>query len=285
MGTQLLASGFDVKRDLAGDEFGLAALNKTRPDQVRAVHESYLEQGSKALRTHTFAMHREQLARLNLEPAGEQLHASALDSAEQAAEFWAEDRTPPALILGTLGPAAQPDADSERLAKIADGIRTQVSWLAARSDALLLETFSDLPTLESALGAAAQAASDLPIAVSIATAADGTLLGRGDLRQVAELSRQHDVCLLAVNCVNGAMGLHLPLEALREHWAGPLGAWPNAGEADSHESPEEFAERMAGMTVRYELQAVGACCGALPSHLAALSRALGLPTPHNPFES
>ncbi len=285
MGTQLLASGFDVERDLRGSEFGLVALNLSRSDQVQAVHESYLEHGARALRTHTFAAHREQLGQLDLAEDGANVHAAAVLAAREAAEFWREEGAPAALVLGTLGPSLEPGAGPDRRASNAEGIREQVRWLAKDCEAVLFETFSDTPTLEAALEAARSEAPDLPIAVSITTNSAGNLLGHGDLKAVAEVAERHSVDLLAVNCGAGSRALRVPLEQLRDYWSGPLGAWPNAGTAESLESPREFADSLAALASRLDLRAVGACCGALPSHLAALSSALDLPSPRNPLDS
>ena len=285
MGTQLLASGFHVERDLRGSELGLVALNLTRSDQVQAVHESYLEHGARALRTHTFAAHREQLGPLDLTEDGARVHAAAMLAAREAAEFWCEEGAPPAFLLGTLGPSVEPGADPGRLASSAEGIREQVRWLADDCEALLFETFSDVPTLEAALGAARSEAPDLPIAVSVTTNSEGKLYGLGDLKAVADVAQRNSVGLLAVNCGAGSRALSVPLEQLRDYWSGPLGAWPNVGTAESLETPQEFADSLTAIASRLDLRAIGACCGALPAHLAALSCALDLPLPRNPLDS
>jgi 5-methyltetrahydrofolate--homocysteine methyltransferase len=66
IGTQLLDSGFDPERDWLGHEGCCEVLDLTRPEQVRAVHESYLDAGSDLICTNTFGALRSVLERFGL---------------------------------------------------------------------------------------------------------------------------------------------------------------------------------------------------------------------------
>ena len=274
MGTQLIASGFDIERDFLGTPGHVAALALTRPEQVRAIHESYLDAGARAVRTHTFQASATALGRHGLAERAHEIHAEALDAAREAVAAFESERA--AFVLGSIGPAVAPGADATAVAHARADHADQARWLAPGVAALVLETFAEPRALEAALSGAQGSAPDVPRWVSVVASADGSLLADGDLADAAALAVRHDAALLAVNCVELPV-LEPALRTLREHWSGPLGAWPNAGPPDRLAEPEHFAEHLAELAASFDLRAVGACCGSRPAHVAALARALGAP--------
>lgn len=285
MGTQLLASGFDPERDQRGAAQCLAALNLSRLDQVRAIHESWLERGARALRTHTFAAHPSQLAEHGLEAEAEAIHRGAAEAARAAVEFWGESEPGPAAVVASFGPAVAPGADQETLAQVASDLQRQVDWLVDDCDGIVLETFSDVPTLASAVEAVRPGLGDRPLLLSVSCNTEGKLWGRGDLEQVVAIAERGELDLLALNCGTVPLGDFSALRFLRERWSGPLGWWPNAGAPGATVSPEDFAATVSSATREFDLAAVGACCGSLPAHLGALASHLDLPVPTYPLDS
>lgn len=282
VGTQLLVSGFDRVRDLLGDK-GPLALNLTRPEQVRAVHESYLDAGSHWISTNTFAASPADLECQGLSERGDLLVAAAVNAAREAVDAWRGD-VPDARVLGSIGPGWTPDATSpEERAK--DSLELARRLVDGGVDALLLETVTRLDHLRvvyASLRALAET-QGLTVLVSVAFGPDGCLADGATAADVGAWAHGVEPLLLGTNCGRGPDDTERDLTALREHWSGPLTAEPTAGlpaDGDLWSYPVDatsFADRVAPWIERFDLTALGGCCGTSPRYLAAVSDALEFP--------
>ncbi|MEO0631921.1 MAG: homocysteine S-methyltransferase family protein, partial [Planctomycetota bacterium] len=61
----------------------------------------------------------------------------------------------------------------------------------------------------------------------------------------------------------------------------PLGFWPSASTDGSAGDPLAFAQSVAESTRRFDLRAVGGCCGSGPAHIRHLATELGLGGPED----
>jgi 5-methyltetrahydrofolate--homocysteine methyltransferase len=281
VGTQLLVSGFDRERDLLGDK-GPLALNLTRPEQVRAVHESYLDAGSHWITTNTFAASPADLAQQGLSERGDRLVDAAVNAAREAVDAWRGD-VPDARVLGSIGPGWTPDATAAN-ERAADALELARRLVEGGVDGLLLETVTRLDHLRVVYASLRELADRAGLAViaSVAFGPDGRLADGASAADVAAWAKSVEPVLLGANCGRGPDGTERDLAALREHWSGPLAARPTAGLPVGDDlstypvGAEAFADRVAPWIERFDLVALGGCCGTSPRHLAQVSDALGL---------
>lgn len=284
LGTQLLVSGFDAHTDLL-DAGGPEALCATRPEQVRAVHESYLDAGARVLTTNTFGASPRDLAVQGLGSRFEAIAAGAVRAAREAARAWA-DEVPDARVLGALGPGL--DADQRRASDHADAVAPLAERLLELGvDGLVLETATRLDHLAAAYERVlplVRARGGVLVA-SFAFTPKRRLLDGADARAIAAWADAARPDLLAANCGTGPEATAAELADLRAHWSGPLAALPTAGEPAGGDltrfgvDAAAFADAVAPWVERFDLVAVGGCCGTTPRHIAALGDALGLARP------
>lgn len=288
LGTQLMTSGFHPQRDMLGA--GPTALSLTRPEQVRAVHESYLDAGAQWLRTNTFLATPGDLERYGLASRAEELARAAARAALDAADAWRAD-VPDVRVFGAIGPGATPNTTSaqERARDVAQLAR----WLlAAGVDGLVLETMTRLDHIAAVFDALAPLARERgrDVAVSVVVSPQGRLADGATLAEFATWARAAHPLLVGLNCGRGPADSEVHVAELRRHHHGPLAALPTAGlptDPRDHASypvaPHEFGETLAAWVRRHELSAVGGCCGTSPRHIAALADALGRARPWAEF--
>ncbi len=280
IGTQLLDSGFDPERDWLGHEGCCEVLDLTRPEQVRAVHESYLDAGSDLICTNTFGALRSVLERFGLASRRAEIVRAATRAAREAVEAWTTPERPRG-VIGTIGPGLDlPSRGGRDREVLADEYGELAAALAEGGvDILLLETAAD-PIQIATAAQAVRSACGLPLWISLAPDR-GQLVSEFAIADAVSAARDHAPELLAINCGRGPVAAAESLPALREAWAGPLGFWPSASADGSPGNPFDFAEAVAGAARTFDLRAVGGCCGTGPTHIRRLAAALGLPGPED----
>jgi len=285
LGTQLLLSGFDAERDLLGTG-GPQALALTRNEQVRAVHESYLDAGARLIATNTFCATPDDLARQGIGARFETCVDAAVAAAREAVDAW-RDEVPDARVLGSIGPGLAP-RETEVDARAKDATALAERLLERGVDALLLETQIRLDHLGAVVERVAPLARahGAPLVASVAFGPDGTLACGADASAVARWASGAPIDLLATNCGRGPETTAADLERLRAHWDGPLAALPTAGLPERDDDlasypidARAFADAVAPWIERFDLVGVGGCCGTSPRHLAELASALGIERP------
>ncbi len=277
MGTMLHSRGADLRACLD-------ALNLNRPDLVLEIHQAYATAGCDLLETNTFGANSYKLAAVNLQGSLAEVNATGVRLARQAAQESARH----IWIAGSIGPLGVRLAPYGRVRAedATRAFRLQIdALLTAGVDLLIFETFSDLRELRLAVEAAL-ALTDVPLVASLTfTRDDRTLLGDSP-EQAARLLQECGADVIGANCSEGPSQLLRVLQQMHktapEAW---LSAMPNAGWPERSggrilypATPEYFAGyvpafRQAG------LRLLGGCCGTTPEHLAAMRRALDLPSP------
>jgi methionine synthase / methylenetetrahydrofolate reductase (NADH) len=266
-GTSLVAAGVPL-------ESCFDALNLEAPDQVLAVHTSFVDAGSRVIETNTWGANHYKLAQHGL--------ADKLREVNEAGVALA--RTAGVLVAGSIGPLGVRLAPYGRVqpSEAFDAFADQAAALSS-SDFLIIETLVDLAEVEQAVRAA-RAATDLPIVATMSfTRDDRTLLGSTP-EEAAILLASLGVDALGVNCSEGPAQVLRLLTAIRPHAKDiPLVAQPNAG------GPARVAGRLLypatseyfGEHVREFVAAgarfVGGCCGTGPAHIHAMALALASP--------
>ena len=247
--------------------------NLDHPEEISAIHRSYLAAGCGAIKTNTFAVSSE-LAHGDEDGARTILQAACNLAKDAAAPY-------KAFVFGDIGPAPR----SARLSP-GDNYCRQADWLLEEGIShILVET---LPGDEGVAELAAHLKSGCPdsfLMVSFAVDFDGVTrdgrLGRELLEKAASLP---GVDCVGLNCVSGPHHMLEYIKTLSLDGV-TLSVMPNAGyptvlgrRTFFQGKPHYFAEKSAQM-VQHGAVIVGGCCGTTPEHIAALKGQLTQPLP------
>ena len=274
--------------------------NRTHPDTVRQVHESYLEAGADVITANTFATCRHVLDAVGLGDESAAITRRGVELAREALDRVAPGR--PVAIAGSLSntiawvpgtimadPAFLPSPEQE-----ARNYQEMAEALAeAGCDLLLLEMMQE--TNHSIRLMEAAVATGLPVWVGISTsrAADGKMIGwdmaaeeRHNLPRDFEPGPTEPLetiidglCALgpqAVGIMHSSFYSTPPgLDVLFERWGGPVMAYPEALGFDAVTqgsmavAPDDFA-RHCRTWVEQGVQIIGGCCGTTIHHIQAM---------------
>jgi len=260
MGTQIYARGVFI--NACYDELTL-----TRPDLVRSIHEDYLRAGAELITTNSYGANRLRLAGYGLEARLREFNLGAARLARSVAEKRA-------WVGGSMGPLPRRIEPVGPLSfeVVRDVYREQAAALAEGGvDVLLLETFTDLASLEAAFRGARDAC-DLPILPSLVfeVNADGEFTGVTP-EQFAEAATSWGAELIGTNCVNGPQAVITIVERLARTGTLRVSGMPNAGLPEQFEgrtmymaSPEYMAEAARRLVLK-GAAVVGGCCGTTPA--------------------
>ena len=272
------------------DAVWCAAATLSHGDVLRGIHEDYIRAGAHVITANTFASNRNML-----EPAGmgdrvAEINRRAVEIALEARNRAAADH--PVAVAGSMShmvpmvsdsdhrdPDRVPDTD-----RAADNSRELAGLLAEGGvDLIIMEMMSDPALAVPAVQAAAE--TGLPVWVGYS--------GRGtDGGEVAAYARTEMAFTEAVRqilpaggVVAGIMHSNInvtgpALDILREHWSGPLMAYPDSGYFKMPDwqfadiiPPDEFAAQ-ATAWVDSGVQIVGGCCGLGLEHIRSLKAEL-----------
>ncbi len=181
MGTQLMAL------ELSADDFGgerhqgcNEALVLTRPEMVRAIHQSYLAAGADVVETDSFTASRLKLEEFGLGEKTLEINRRAAELAREACDAVSTPQRP-RFVAGSMGPTGMLISSSDpTLSNITFEQLAQIYGEQARAlvdggaDLLLLETMQDLLELNAAVAGirARVRARDAPRADSSSADAD-----------------------------------------------------------------------------------------------------------------
>jgi methionine synthase I (cobalamin-dependent)/5,10-methylenetetrahydrofolate reductase len=261
MGTMLYAKGFFL--NVCYDELVLK-----QPGLVREVHEEYVRAGADILETNTFGANPIKLAGYGLADETERINQAAAALARAAGGTRAS-------VVGAIGPLGvrlEPfgptsHAEAEAL------FRRQVDGLLAGGvDGFVLETFSDLEEIHSALRAV-RAACELPVVTQMTIDIDGSTAYGTRPEDFARQLATWGADVIGVNCSVGPAGVLDAVERMAKVTDRPLSAQPNAGlprdvgdrkiYLASPEYMASYARRMVEAGARF----IGGCCGTTPEHI------------------
>lgn len=266
IGTMLYARG--VPMDICFDE-----INQSRPDLIQQIHEEYVDAGARLIETNTFGANALSLSKYNLEDQAESLNARGVEIARKAAGSRA-------YVAGAVGPAR---GLPHREYTEADQVRVyteQIAALAAAgADAIILETFLRLDDLKRAL-AVCKELCGLPAICQLAVDQYGQTDDGSEVVEAFDQLRTAGADVVGVNCRSGPKGLLDALAPVPLSEGLVLSAFPNAGSpvyVDGRFIYEATPEYFATSALRLRDQGVrliGGCCGTMPEHVQAMSRAL-----------
>jgi len=250
-------------------------LNLVRPEIVLELHSEYIAAGSRMIETNTFGANRLKLGAIGLDRKTRDINRQGAAIARRAAVGTG------VFIAGSVGPLIRVKGEQEELPEqeMLDIYREQTLALAEGGvDLFILETFSDLNQIRSALAAARE--TGLPVIACMAFMEKGRTPGGADAELVARELAAAGADVIGANCGSGTLEMSGNIGRMASATERPLAAFPNSGFPEYMEgryiyraTPEYFADK-ALETVRAGANIVGGCCGTTPEHIRRLAAKL-----------
>ena len=241
-----------------------------RPEEVRRVHEAFVEAGADIIFTNTFGASRLRLDRYGWGDRVLDLNRAAVGLARAASQG-------KALVAGDIGPCGPVAATFRSLSRpeATSTFAEQVEALASSGvDLLAIETISDLEEMEVAVAAARSVAPDLTILASLTFSKSGTLRsGEGPAAAVRALEAM-GVDIVGANCSFGFASLLPICEEMAKATSLPLAMKPSAGVPPAPPPSADEAAEYARQLVKAGASLVGGCCGVGPAMLWAMALAV-----------
>ena len=274
MGTELQARDVPMHPEVWS---AMAAL--TNPREVRAAHSDYIRAGAEVIIANTFASGRHMLEPAGLGDDVASVNVRSVELARQARDEVAQH---PVAIAGSLCEWFRADSGwtAQRLRESFD----EQAQLLAASDVDLLVVEMAQHTEYSPIAVDAALQTGLPVWIGLSCRRAGDALVGFD-------PPHHSFEQIIASVAGLGAGLisvmHSPiadmeagLAAVREHWAGPLGAYPESGHfkmpnwqfVDIIEPVDFVAE--ARQWIASGAQVIGGCCGLSTAHIAAFKQSL-----------
>lgn len=281
MGTELQRRGVPMDRVAWS-----AAAIASHPDTIRTVHEDYIRAGAQVTIANTFAAARHVLAHAALGERVEELNRRAVELAKEARDKASEGGE--VYVAGSLSSFMPENSkDKQVMPDVAmASYREQAEILAeAGADLIALEMMQDVAYSAYALEAALSTGLPVWVGFSCRLSADkGRVLTFRDDVDASFADTVDKVMALGgslAGVMHSQVGVIGPaLEVLRQHWSGPMAAYPHSGRFIMPEwqfvdliSPEDFVEA-AETWVAQGAQVIGGCCGIGPDHIKLLAERL-----------
>lgn len=247
--------------------------NKTHPEIIKKIAESYIDAGADIIETNTFGGCRHLLKQYGLGDKTYEINKAGAEISRDAAglEHW---------VLGSVGPSGAMlltgEIDEDELYE--DFLAQITGLLDGGADAICLETFSELDEAEVAVNAAKT--TGLPVICTFTFQNGYTMMGVTP-EAYAEKMLELEVDVLGSNCGNGLKEMPDIVRTIRntapDH---PILVHANAGLPELHgtevrypENPERMAEKMLNI-IKAGANIVGGCCGTTPEHIKAIKLAV-----------
>jgi len=250
-----------------------------RPEEVRQVHETFLEAGADIIFTNTFGASRLRLDRYGWGDRVLELNRVAVGLAHAASQGRA-------LVAGDIGPCGPVAATFRSLSRpeATSIFAEQIGALASSGvDLLVIETISDLQEMEVAVAAARSAAPDLPVLASLTFTRDGVLRSGEGPAAAARALEAMGVDIAGANCSFGFLSLLPVCEEMGRATTLPLAMKPSAGVPPATPLSADEAAQFACRFVEAGASLVGGCCGVDPAMLRAIALAVKGMTPFRRF--
>ncbi len=261
-------------------------LNLSQPELIRTVHRDYVHAGSDVIETNTFGSNRMSLARHGLADRAADINKAAVALARSVADDVA-------YVAGAVGPTGVKfgiaSASERKLARFA--LAEQIDTLVlAGVDAIVLETFTSILEIETAIAVAKERGPRVPVFAMMVFGPDGRSDGGLRPQEIADRLIAAGADVVGANCGAGPAELYQVTTSMVGRGK-PVIAQPNAGLPASVEgrtlyvaNPEHFgvfARRMLKSGVR----AIGGCCGTTPEHIRAMLGAVRMLRGEKPLDA
>ena len=265
MGTTLQAQGVPVGK-LAD------TLCIENPEQITAIHQSFVDAGADVVTTNTFNSNRDTLAAHGVTASVEDIYTAAVACARAANPAYV------AADMGSTGQLLEPYGDLEPEDAYDIFAEQAKAGEAAGADFILIETISDATEAEIAIRAKEN--TDLPVFASMTFEASGFTMMGDSVSQAAERMQAAGADVVGINCSHGPETIQSMVKDMVEAVSVPVLVQPNAGMPDFKDgkvvysvTAEDFAAAVAPM-IEAGATIVGSCCGSTPAFTAELAKLL-----------
>ena len=241
-----------------------------RPEEVRQVHEAFVEAGADIIFTNTFGASRLRLDRYGWRDRVRELNRVAIGLARAVSQGRA-------LVAGDIGPCGPVAASFRQLSRpeAISIFAEQIEALASSGvDLLVIETISDVQEMEVAVAAARSAAPDLPVLASLTFTRDGVLRSGEGPAAAARVLEAMGVDIVGANCSFGFASLLPICEEMAKATTLPLAMKPSEGVPPAPPPAADEAAEYARRFVEAGAALMGGCCGVDPAMLRAIAQAV-----------
>ncbi len=268
--TELYERGFYINRPFE-------ELNTSHSRDVQGVHESYLDAGAMFVTTNSFSLTSPQLEKFDIRDRQNELIKSAIRIARNAVTAKggkgkvALSFGPMGALIEPLGPVSKGEV-IEEYSRLARGAAEEPGF-----DLYILETFSNLDEIESAIEGIRRVDQVRPILASITVQSSDTGLIEGFANRIGN---RLDVQGLGMNCSEGPHDLLQSLKILRPLTPLPIVIQPNAGIPRNingryfYMTSPDYMAKFAKRFIEAGAWGVGGCCGTGPDHIRAIAQAV-----------
>ena len=274
-------------------------LSITKPDAVRAVHDSFFAAGADLIETNTFNATTISQADYGLSEHAGDIAAAGAKIARAAADAWSQ-KTPdkPRAVLGTVGPLSKTLSLSPKVEdpgyrdvdfdEVVASYKIQIEAMFDDVDALLIETIFDTLNAKAAIFAAkavfAKRGRELPLLISgTITDKSGRTLSGQTVEAFWHSIAHAKPFAVGLNCALGAEEMRPYVQALSKIADTHILAYPNAGLPNAFGEYDETPVHMCNHILPWIedgwVNIVGGCCGSTPEHIAELAQAANERTP------
>lgn len=272
-GTEFLKKGYKDKL--------IELLNITNPDIVESLQQQYVNAKVDILLTNTFSANLIKLKNYNLETEIERINLNAYKIARNAAG----DK---AFVFGDIGPTG---SLMEPLGELPfdecyNCFYTQAKILIeAKVDGIILETFSEIKELKTAILAIRDISLDIPLIAQMTFTKEGISTTGSSLEIFTTLMNDLDVDVIGINCTLSSEEIFPLFLRLKKLSKKPISIEPNGG------NPEIIGGKLTYKTtpVEFALYAkdfaenganiIGGCCGIGPTHIKKMIDFVGMRKP------
>ena len=266
----------------------------TKPDDIEAIHRTYLEAGADLVETNTFSSTSIAQADYGMESLAYELNNDGARLARRAADSVAAATGRPRYVAGAIGPtnrtaSISPDVGNPGYRAVTfDDLRGAYAEAASGlidggADLILIETIFDTLNAKAAIVAIEDVFADkgvrLPIMISgtITDLSGRTLSGQTPTAFWYSLRHARPLTI-GLNCALGAREMRAHVAEIGQHADTLVCAYPNAGLPNEFgeydESPEAMAEMLGEFARAGLVNVVGGCCGTTPDHIRAIAAAV-----------
>ncbi|WLP60740.1 bifunctional homocysteine S-methyltransferase/methylenetetrahydrofolate reductase [Bacillus pumilus] len=247
-------------------------LNLSKEDEVKRVHEAYVQAGADIIQTNTYGANYIKLSRYGLEEETKRINTKAVQIAKAAAGS--------AYVLGTIGGIRTFNKNAYTIEEIKRSFREQLYILLnEQPDGLLLETYYDMEEAKSVLQIARKETT-LPIVMNVSMHEQGVLQDGTPLKDgLSELSSL-GADVVGINCRLGPYHMIQALEGVPILENSHLSVYPNSSLPSLEEgrlvydTDNDYFRKSALEFRNQGARIIGGCCGTTPQHIQAMAEAV-----------
>lgn len=266
LGTELERHGVACKLPLWTAEAVLEA-----PEQVRAVHQVYVDAGAHILTAATFRTTRWVFSKVGMPERAMEVTRQAVELARSAQ---ASSGPAPALVAGSIAPLEDcyhPELAPGDLVLQAEHRHNAQSLADSGVDIILVETQNSLREAKIATHFARQ--TGIPVWTSFIVKSSTELLNGDSLREAVRTVVKYGAEAVLINCTSPQIAAQAVMNlSMHVHGEILIGVYPNA--LDHTVTPDEFADW--AMRIKAVADIIGGCCGIGPEHIAEFNKRLAL---------